>query len=102
MDVTVSDGETFYHHLTNSLYISDIRSKSDGDGEKCIKKIFCGRKRHSTTFSSIRLAKTKLFLNFATIRGEIRRNQYKAFAIISRSAKSLGNLLEITTHRNNM
>ncbi len=26
----------------------------------------------------------------------------KAFAIISRSAKSLGNLLEITTHRNNM
>ena len=26
----------------------------------------------------------------------------KAFAIISRSAKSLGNLLEITTHRDNM
>ena len=96
----MSDGETFYRHLTNSLYISDIRSKSDG--EKCIKNFFCGRKRHSTTFSSIRLAKTKLFFNFATIRGEIRRNQYKAFAIISRSAKSLGNLLGITTHRDNM
>ena len=26
----------------------------------------------------------------------------KAFAIISRSAKSLGNLLEIKTHRDNM
>jgi len=61
IEVTVSDGETFYHHLTNSLYISDIRSKSDGDGEKCIKKFFCGRKRHSTTLSSIRLAKTKYF-----------------------------------------
>jgi len=29
------------------------------------KKYFCKRKRHSTTFSSIHLAKTKLFLNFA-------------------------------------
>jgi hypothetical protein len=65
MKVTESDGKTFYRHLTNSLYISNIRSKSDGDGEKCIKKIFCGRKQHPTTFSSIRLAKTKLFLNFA-------------------------------------
>jgi len=40
MKVTESDGKTFYRHLTNSLYISNIRSKSDGDGEKCIKKFF--------------------------------------------------------------
>jgi len=40
MEVTVSDGETFYRHLTNSLYINNIRSKSDGDGKSCKYKIF--------------------------------------------------------------
>jgi len=48
--VTVSDGETFHRHLTNSLYFSNIHQKSDGDGKKCIKNLFCDRKRHPTTF----------------------------------------------------
>jgi len=36
------------------------------------KKYFCKRKQHPTTFSSIHLAKTKLFLNFADDNAEIR------------------------------